>query len=83
MKKILVDGLPWSFTDAELTALFSDYGEVSAAIVIRDHVTGQSRGFGFVEMPADRADTAITSLHGRQLGTRTLTVIPAKENLSA
>jgi RNA recognition motif-containing protein len=83
MMKILVDGLAWSFTDQELTNLFSDHGLVSAALVIRDPVTHESRGFGFVEMSADCAECAIDALNGRQLGDRTLTVVAAKEKISA
>ena len=83
MKIILVDGLTWSFSDHDLTKLFSDHGVVSAAVVIRDPVTGQSRGFGFVEMAADCADRAIAVLHGFQLGGRTLTVTAANEQIPA
>ena len=83
MKKILVDGLAWSTTDDELAGLFSDYGDVAAALVIRDHVTGQSRGYGFVEMDQASAELAIAALDGQEFNARRLIVALAKERLSA
>jgi RNA recognition motif-containing protein len=48
--KLYVGGLPYSATQVELTNLFSVHGTVQSANVISDKFTGQSRGFGFVEM---------------------------------
>jgi RNA recognition motif-containing protein len=48
--KLYVGGLPYSATQDELTELFSAHGTVQSANVISDKFTGQSRGFGFVEM---------------------------------
>ena len=48
--KLYVGGLPYSATQTELTDLFSTHGTVQSANVISDKFTGQSRGFGFVEM---------------------------------
>jgi RNA recognition motif-containing protein len=83
MKKILVDGLAWSTTDDELVDLFSTHGEVAAAVVIRDHVTGQSRGYGFVEMERSSAERAVAALNGQEFNSRRLIVALAKERLTA
>ncbi|RKZ91321.1 MAG: RNA-binding protein [Candidatus Parabeggiatoa sp. nov. 1] len=70
---IYVGNLPHSVTDEELKELFTEHGEVSAASVITDKYSGQSRGFGFVEMPIQaEAEEAIkvtneSSLKGRNL----------------
>lgn len=81
MRKILIDGLPWSFSDHELTTLFSEHGPVSGAVIIRDPVTGQSRGFGFVEMSIECAKHAVAALDGRSVRGHTLTVTAAKEQI--
>jgi RNA recognition motif-containing protein len=47
---IYISNLSYGVTDADLTELFSEYGEVTSAKVITDRETGKSRGFGFVEM---------------------------------
>jgi len=51
---IYVGNLPYSTTDDDLKSLFAAHGEVASARVVIDRATGQSKGFGFVEMP-DRA----------------------------
>jgi RNA recognition motif-containing protein len=77
--KIYVGGLPYSATEQQLNELFAAHGTVESARVITDKFTGQSRGFGFVEMAtAEEAKTAITALNGTQLGGRTLTVNEAR-----
>lgn len=77
--KIYVGGLPYSATDAELTTLFATHGTVESARVITDKFTGQSRGFGFVEMSSsEEAAAAITALNGSEMGGRSLTVNEAK-----
>ncbi len=77
--KIYVGGLPYSTTDAELSDLFAPHGTVESVKVITDRFTGQSRGFGFVEMAgSEEANAAITALNGTQLGGRTLTVNEAR-----
>ena len=62
---IYVGNLPYSAADSDLRELFEAYGTVSSARVIIDRYTGQSRGFGFVEMP-DRgeAESAIQNTNG-------------------
>ena len=77
--KLYVGGLPYSSTSSELTDLFSAHGTVESVNVITDKFTGQSRGFGFVEMATkEEAQAAITALHSSELGGRTLTVNEAK-----
>ena len=77
--KIYVGGLPYSATEAQLNELFAAHGTVESAKVITDKFTGQSRGFGFVEMStAEEAKKAINALNATQLDGRTLTVNEAK-----
>ncbi len=77
--KIYVGGLPYSATEEQLNELFAVHGQVESARVITDKFTGQSRGFGFVEMSsAEEAKAAIAALNGTQMGGRTLTVNEAR-----
>jgi len=76
---IFVGNLAFSTTDHDLRQLFEPYGDVDTINIITDRYTGQSRGFGFVEMP-DRAaaQAAMQGLQGQALGGRTLNVNEAK-----
>lgn len=77
--KIYVGGLPYSATDQELSDLFAQHGAVQSARVITDKFTGQSRGFGFVEMASsEEAQAAINALNGTEFGGRKLTVNEAR-----
>ena len=77
--KIYVGGLPYSATEQEMSDLFGQHGAVTSARIITDKFTGQSRGFGFVEMSSDaEAQAAITALNGAEMGGRTLTVNEAR-----
>ena len=77
--KLYVGGLPYSVTEQQLSELFSQQGTVSSAKVITDKFTGQSRGFGFVEMSTtEEAQKAISALNGTQMDGRPLTVNEAK-----
>ena len=77
--KVYVGGLPYSATEAEVETLFAEHGTVESARVITDKYTGQSRGFGFVEMSTpEEAQAAISALHSSEMGGRTLTVNEAK-----
>jgi len=77
--KLYVGSLPYSTTEQQLNELFSQYGSVQSAKVITDRYTGQSRGFGFVEMATgEEAQKAITALNGSELGGRTLVVNEAR-----
>jgi len=77
--KLYVGGLPYSVTEGRLQELFATHGTVQSAKVISDKFTGQSRGFGFVEMSSgDEAQNAISALNGTQFDGRTLVVNEAK-----
>jgi RNA recognition motif-containing protein len=77
--KLYVGGLPYSATEGELTDLFSAHGTVQSAKVISDKNTGQSKGFGFVEMSSgEEAQAAIAALNSTEFGGRTLMVNEAK-----
>jgi len=69
--KIYVGGLPYSTDEQQLEDLFATHGSVQSARVITDKFTGQSRGFGFVEMAtSNESSEAISALHGTELGGR-------------
>lgn len=77
--RLYVGSLPYSTTEDELTEMFSKFGSVVSARVITDKFTGQSRGFGFVEMQnSSDAQKAMAELNGTQLEHRTLVVNEAK-----
>jgi cold-inducible RNA-binding protein len=78
--KLFVAGLPFDVDDWELQEMFEAYGIVASAKVITDRETGKSRGFGFVEFPADaEAEAAIKALNGGSLEGRELTVKLAED----
>jgi RNA recognition motif-containing protein len=73
--KLYVGGLSYSTTSEGLREFFAQCGNVLSATVITDRFSGQSRGFGFVEMnSAEEAQTAISQLNGRDLDGRRITV---------
>jgi RNA recognition motif-containing protein len=77
--KLYVGGLPYAATESQLTSLFATHGIVESARVITDKFTGQSRGFGFVEMATkEEGQAAISALNGTEMDGRTLTVNEAK-----
>ena len=76
---IYVGNLSRDLNEGELREAFAAFGEVSSASIIKDKFSGESRGFGFVEMPnKDDADKAISGLNGKDLKGRTLTVNEAR-----
>jgi RNA recognition motif-containing protein len=77
--KLYVGGLAYSVTEAELEALFAEQGKVDSAVIIKDRDSGQSKGFGFVEM-ADlkEGQNAIKELNGKDLSGRSITVNQAR-----
>ncbi len=77
--KLYVGGLPYSVTEGRLEELFAQHGSVQSARVIADKFTGQSRGFGFVEMAtSEEAQKVIEALNGTKLEGRTLIVNEAR-----
>lgn len=79
MTKLFVGSLPFSTNEEELNSMFTAFGPVTSARLINDRESGQSRGFGFVEMSDDaHAQAAIQKLHGSTVGTRQIVVNVAK-----
>jgi RNA recognition motif-containing protein len=78
-KKLYVGNLAYAVTDEDLRNLFSQSGTVESVAVISDKFSGQSKGFGFVEMAdASGADAAIKALDGSELKGRNIKVNEAK-----
>ncbi|HUU39023.1 MAG TPA: RNA-binding protein [Candidatus Desulfaltia sp.] len=76
---IYVGNLSFTTTEADLKEAFQAFGEVQTCNVIKDKYSGESRGFGFVEMPnKDEAEKAMSMLNGKDLKGRTLKVNEAK-----
>lgn len=77
--KLYVGGLAYSTTEDELKELFAPLGNVSSVMIVKDRFSGQSKGFGFVEMEDLKAgQTAIKELNGKEFGGRTLMVNQAR-----
>ncbi len=76
---IYVGNLPYSLSEDDLKAAFSQFGEVSSVSIIMDRMSGQSKGFGFVEMPENsEADEAIKALNESALNGRNIKVNEAR-----
>jgi len=77
--KLFVGNLSFQTTQEELFEAFSAYGAVESANILKDRDTGQSRGFGFVEMTNRKeAEDAMNALNGSQMHGRTLNVNEAR-----
>ena len=82
--KIYVGNLPYRITEEELRTAFESHGEVESVTLVTDKHTGQSKGFGFVEMPVQAdAESAIKSLDGSALGGRNIRVNQARPKSDA
>jgi len=78
-KRLFVGGLPYSITSSQLEEMFSKFGTVVSCNVITDKYSGQSKGFGFVEMQEDKdADEAIKKLDGTEIEGRKVAVNVAR-----
>jgi RNA recognition motif-containing protein len=76
---IYVGNISRTATEQDLKEAFEAFGAVQSAAIIKDKFSGESRGFGFVEMPnKEEADKAISSLNGKDLKGRNLTVNEAR-----
>jgi RNA recognition motif-containing protein len=76
---IYVGNLSYNVTEDELQSLFGEYGSVTTVSVIKDKYTGQSKGFGFVEMGSQsEGEEAIKQLNGRSISGRAITVNVAR-----
>lgn len=77
--KIYVGNLSYDVSEEELRETFAAYGEVDSVAIIKDKYSGQSKGFGFVEINDDsKAQAAIDGLHETELKGRKLNVNKAK-----
>ena len=78
-RKLYVGNLGYDVSGSDLEQLFAEHGTVDSVNVITDRSTGQSKGFGFVEMSSDaEAGAAIAALDGRNFGGRTIKVNEAR-----
>jgi RNA recognition motif-containing protein len=76
---IYVGNLSWEVTEDDLRKMFEAFGKVESANVIKDKYSGQSKGFGFVEMPSrEEAQAAIQEANGKELKGRNITVNEAR-----
>ena len=77
--KVYLGNLPTDTTDAQLKDMVKPFGNATSAEVVKDKMSGQNRGFGFVEFPNDEeAKAAIAGLNGKDVNGRTLKVNEAK-----
>jgi RNA recognition motif-containing protein len=79
MTTIYVGNLPFSATEGEVRGLFEKHGKVESVKLVTDRETGRARGFGFVDMAAGEAQTAMQQMNGFQLAGRPLRVNEAQE----
>ena len=78
-KRLYIGNLGYDVSSSDLERMLSEHGNVESAEVISDRVTGQSKGFGFVEMTSEEeADAAIAALNGQEHDGRALTVNEAR-----
>jgi len=76
---IYVGNLSNATTEDELRAAFEAFGQVTSASIIKDKFSGESRGFGFVEMPSkEEAQAALDKMNGQDLGGRSIRVSEAR-----
>jgi cold-inducible RNA-binding protein len=76
---LYVGNLPYRISEDQLRDAFAAYGEVSSCTIIKDRATGESKGFGFLEMPdSGEAEQAIQALNGRDLMGRKINVNEAR-----
>lgn len=78
-RKLYVGNLPYSASEQSLEAAFSAHGRVESVKLITNRDTGQSKGFGFIEMSSDaEANAAIAAMNGTELDGRPITVNEAR-----
>lgn len=77
-KKMYVGNLPFTSSEEDVRELFSQFGEVQSVKLITDRETGRPRGFGFVEMDREDADSAMSALDGNEFSGRNLKVNEAR-----
>lgn len=78
-KKLYVGNLPFSATEDSLKEAFSQFGTVESVSIITDRYTGQSKGFGFIELSSKQeADEAVAKMNNAEMDGRTLKVSEAR-----
>lgn len=78
-KKLYIGNLSYGMTEDQLREHFEQAGKVASVTIIKDRMTGRSKGFGFVEMETDEeAENAISMLNGKEFDGRSLTVNVAR-----
>src|SRR5688500_10847766 len=78
-KRLYVGSLPFDVTEDQLHSMFTPFGQIASAKLITDKFSGQSKGFGFVEMTTEEeAQEAIKKMNGSTVGSRTITVNEAR-----
>ncbi|KAF4345078.1 glycine-rich RNA-binding 2 [Fusarium beomiforme] len=81
MSKLFVGGLAWATTSDTLRSKFSEFGEVTDAIVMTDRETGRSRGFGFVTFSSqEEASAAIEAMNEQEFEGRQIRVSEANQS---
>ena len=74
-----VGNLAYTVKEEDLQNLFTPFGEVASAKIVMNHYSGQSKGFGFVEMPNNTdADKAIKALQGQELQGKNIKISQAE-----
>jgi RNA recognition motif-containing protein len=77
--KIYVGNMSYSVTEEDLKQAFEAFGQVASVSIIKDKMSGQSKGFGFVEMgSAEQGQAAISGMNGKELKGRKLNVNEAR-----
>lgn len=76
--KLFIGSLPWSVTSEALRELFSQYGEITDAVVITDRDSGRSKGFGFVTFATEESAQKALEMDGKKIEERTIVVNVAK-----
>jgi len=77
--KIYVGNLPWAIDDKKLKEIFSEFGKISEAVVIKNKFNGRSKGFGFVTFSSEEeAEKAVAEMNEKEIEGRTLTVNKAR-----
>ncbi len=78
-KKLFVGNIDWGSTEEDLQSLFSQHGAIEETVIIKDKMTGRSKGFGFVTFTNDEeGEAAIAALDGHELNGRPLSVNEAR-----
>ncbi len=78
-KKLYVGNIPWNTSEDDLRNKFSEFGSVDEVLIIKDKISGRSKGFGFVTFNNDdEADAAMNALNGQQFNGRQLNINEAR-----